>query len=41
VDFIAGHICERPAFIFGEALNGNASNLDDIVIEWQYWDASP
>jgi outer membrane protein assembly factor BamB len=37
--YLSGYICERPAFIFGTSTN--AGNLEDVVVEWQYWRASP
>ncbi len=38
--YLSGFICERPVFFFGDALNGNQANLVDVVVEWQYFDAS-
>jgi hypothetical protein len=38
--YLAGFICSSPSFLFGEATNGNQSNLTDITVEWQYWDRS-
>ncbi len=39
--YLSGFICERPVFVFGHALHGNGSNLEDVAVEWQYWDAAP
>lgn len=31
-------ICFQPGFRFSGAINGNASNLADLVVEWSYFD---
>ncbi len=38
--YISGGICFAPVFVFASALNGNGSNLVDVDLEWQYWDAT-
>ncbi len=39
--YLSGFICTAPGFLFGTARPGNASNLVDVVVEWQYWAAVP
>jgi hypothetical protein len=37
--YLAGTFCEQPAFLFGTATDG--SNLIDVTIDYQVWNASP
>jgi hypothetical protein len=39
--YLSGFICTAPGFLFGQARNGNGSTLVDVVVEWQYWAATP
>lgn len=38
--YLSGFICERPVFYFGDDVGGLGANLVDVVVEWQYFDAS-
>lgn len=38
--YLSGFICERPVFYFGDDVGGLGANVVDVVVEWQYFDAS-
>jgi hypothetical protein len=35
---MSNNICLQPGFRFAGTINGNESNLDDLVIEWSFYD---